>query len=48
MPINFIEKLPVPAEIKKQYPLSARVSSIRLPVTRKSARYLPESQISLS
>lgn len=29
MPINFIEKLPVPAEIKKQYPLSARVSSIK-------------------
>ncbi len=29
MPITFIEKLPVPAEIKKQYPLSARVSSIK-------------------
>lgn len=48
MSFEFIKKLPIPAEIKKAYPVSDYVAQIKQRVTPKSRMYLPGTLTNLS
>ena len=45
MSFNFEKRLPTPAEIREQYPLSAHAASVKAARDAEIAKFLPENPI---